>query len=464
VTRDLDILNLPGYRVQAVREAEREYHVKTETVTPVGQCPACRSLETFGHGRVEILVHDLPVHGKQVGVYVDARRLRCQSCGKTFMETLPGVNDARRMTQRLVKWVGERSLRHTFTSIAEEIGVAEGTIRNVFADHVAELERTVKFQTPTWMGIDEIHIIRRPRAVFSNLKNNTAVNLLPDRDKKTVARYLAGLPGREDVRYVAIDMWVPYREAVREALPDAIVVVDKFHVQRLGNMALDEFRRSLGRSDKADPARKKAAGVKRDLALFRKRERDLDDRERLLLSGWLNNIPELAEAHRLKEAYFDIYEAGSKDEAAARYDAWAKSVGPEHHAAFAPALSAWRNWQPQILAYFDHRITNAFTESLNSLIRSINRRGRGHSFEVLRALVLYSKGAHRVETKRRSFARQDWNLETFGRAASTEFAYTGMVGRAEMMRAPPTRAPEVEEVNYGVDIARLVAMLDAGEI
>lgn len=53
------------------------------------------------------------------------------------------------------------------------------------------------------------------------------------------------------------------------------------------------------------------------------------------------------------------------------------------------------------------RITNEFTESLNSLIRSINRRGRGYSFEVLRALVMYSKGAHRIETKRRSFVRQD---------------------------------------------------------
>ena len=464
MTRVLDILNLPGYRVQAVREAEREYHVKAETIRPVGRCPACHGAVTVGHGRVETLVHDLPVHGKKVGIYVNARRLRCQSCGKTFMETLPGVNDARRMTQRLVQWVGERSLRHTFTSIAEEIGVAEGTIRNVFADQVADLERTVKFQTPTWMGIDEIHIIRRPRAVFSNLKNNTAVNLLPDRDKKTVARYLAGLPGREGVRYVAIDMWVPYREAVREVLPDAIVVVDKFHVQRLGNMALDEFCRSLGRADKADLARKKSAGIKRDLALFRKRGRDLDDRERLLLSGWLKNIPELAEAYRLKESYFDIYEAGSQAEAAARYDAWAKSVGSEHRAAFTPALSAWLDWQPQILAYFDHRITNAFTESLNSLTRSINRRGRGHSFDVLRAMILYSKGAHRVEINRRSFARQDWNLETFGRAEPTEFAYTGMAGRAGMMRAHPTRAPEVEELKYGVDIARLVAMLDSGEI
>lgn len=121
----VNILNLSGYRVLAVREAEHEYHVKAETAAPSGLCPSCPGAETVGHGRVEILIHHLPVHGKQVGVYVDARRLRCQSCGKTFMEMLPGVNDARRLTEHLVKWVGERVLKHTFTSIAEEIGVAE---------------------------------------------------------------------------------------------------------------------------------------------------------------------------------------------------------------------------------------------------------------------------------------------------------------------------------------------------
>lgn len=86
----VNILNLPGYRVADVREAERECHVKVESIMPAGACPACHGSETVGHDRVEILVHDLPVHGKQVGVYVDVRRLRCEGCGKTFMETHPG--------------------------------------------------------------------------------------------------------------------------------------------------------------------------------------------------------------------------------------------------------------------------------------------------------------------------------------------------------------------------------------
>ncbi len=159
--KSANILNLPGYRVLDVQEGEHDYHVKAETETPVGACPACSSREAVGYGRSEVLVHDLTMHGKRVDIYVDARRLRCKLCGKTFMETLPGVNPSRWMTERLVKWIGGQSLRRTFTAIAEEIGVTEGTIRNVFSDHVSELERTVRFETPQWMGIDEIHIIRR---------------------------------------------------------------------------------------------------------------------------------------------------------------------------------------------------------------------------------------------------------------------------------------------------------------
>lgn len=446
-----NILNLRAYTILGSTESEHDYHIKAETASPLTVCSNCHSREVVGYGRVEVLVHDLPMHGKRVGIYVDARRLKCKSCGKTFMEHLPEVNANRWMTERLVKWIGQRSMTNTFTGIAEEIGVTEGTIRNVFSDFVNELERTVSFETPKWMGIDEIHIIQRPRAVITNLHNNTAVNLLPNRFKKTVATYLSGLKGKEDVRYVAIDMWEPYREAVHEVLPQAIVVVDKFHVQRMGNQAFDEFRRSLNRRDSADKLRKKAAGTKKDAYLFRKRERDLNDQERFILDGWINSIPELGEAYRLKEAYYDIYDVQTKEEALQRYQVWLRSIPPEHMEAFRPCVSAWTNWQPYILSYFDHRITNAFTESLNSLIRVMNRLGRGYSFEALRAKILFSRGAHKVVQKRPKFERENV-LTGAGRNVMYDMLSYGVA------------EPSAEEVNYGVDIDKLVAMIETGEI
>jgi hypothetical protein len=40
-------------------------------------------------------------------------------------------------------------------------------------------------------------------------------------------------------------------------------------------------------------------------------------------------------------------------------------------------------------AYFDHPISNAYTEALNGVAKTINRAGRGYSFEVLRARLLF---------------------------------------------------------------------------
>jgi hypothetical protein len=120
--------------------------------------------------------------------------------------------------------------------------------------------------------------------------------------------------------------------------------------------------------------------------------------------------------------------------------------------AFRPCISAWTNWQPYILSYFDHRITNAFTESLNSLIRVMNRLGRGYSFEALRAKILFSRGAHKVVHKRPKFERQNQSIGLAGWRMMTDSMHG--YGIPE----------QVKEINYGVDIDKLVAMIEAGEI
>lgn len=443
-----NILNLRAYTVLGSTEAEHDYHIKAETAVPLTVCPNCHSREVVGYGRVEVLVRDLPMHGKRVGIYIDARRFKCKTCGKTFMEHLPEVNENRWMTERLVKWIGQRSMTNTFTSIAEDVGVTEGTIRNVFSDYVNELERTVRFETPKWMGIDEIHIIQRPRAVISNLHNNTAVNLLPNRNKKTIATYLSGLKDRDIVQYVAMDMWRPYREAVQEVIPQAKVVVDKFHVVRMANEAMESVRKSL----RADLSPQQRRGLMHDRFVLLRRERELNDQQRFNLDGWAKNYPLLGEGYRLKEEFFKIYDAPTKQQAQLRYEAWVKSIPPELRDHYQPIVTAWANWQPFILEYFNHPITNAYTESLNSLIRVMNRLGRGYSFEALRAKILYSRGAHKVVQKRPKFDRQNQSIGYAGiRMMTDSFQGYGVPDK-------------VEEINYGVDIDKLVAMIEAGEI
>lgn len=462
-----NILNLPDYKVVQVEETDHDYHITAEVSNPPGACPACQSDALRGHGRNEQLIRDMPTHGKRVAIYVDTRRWRCLSCGKTFMESLPAVNAKREMTDRLTKWIGQQSLKRTFASIADDTGLDEKTIRNIFRDYINELEAEFRFETPKWMGIDEIHLIR-PRCVISNIRNNTIVNMLPNRDKKTVTNYLYNLEGKKEVQYVAMDMWTPYRDAVQAVIPDARIVIDKFHVVRMANDALEKVRKSL--REQLTP--KQRRGLMHDRFVLLKRERDLNDQERLLMDGWTKNYPELGLAYRLKEDFYGVYDAGDPVEAMRRYEAWNKSVTHEVRDAFHDLIRAWTNWQPWIIEYFEHPVTNAYTESLNSLIRVMNRLGRGYSFEALRAKILFTEGAHKHKLSRPKFERrrEPEPVRAFELFADDAVGY-GLPTLARVKPSPPPvlkvaepHQDETPEKNYGADINTLIRLLEEGRL
>ncbi len=460
-----NILNLPDYKVIRVEESDHDYHITAEVSFMPLSCDYCRSDRLNGHGRNEQVIRDLPINGKRVGIYVNNRRWRCQSCGKTVMGQLPATNAKREMTERLVRWIGQQSLRRTYASIAKEVGVDEKTVRNIFRDYLKELEAEFRFETPKWMGIDEIHLIK-PRCVISNIRNNTIVNLLENRDKKTVINYLYTLQGKEDVQYVAMDMWMPYRNAVLSMLPDAKIVIDKFHVVRMANNAVEKVRKGL----RSELTLKQKRGLMHDRFVLLKREQDLNDQERFLLDGWTLNYPALGLAYRLKEEFYAIYEkSGNTQEALGRYNAWSASMEPELCDAFSDLTRAFKNWQPFILNYFEHPITNAYTESLNNLIRVMNRLGRGYSFEALRAKILFTGGLHKHALSRPKFERN----KKFGDRKQTADGDVNSYGLPDMLEkaittpttlSKPTN-PQIQPTvpkNYGSDINTLIELLESG--
>jgi hypothetical protein len=63
------------------------------------------------------------MHGKRVGIYVRTRRFRCNECSKTSFKRLRPFRRSWGMTDRLVRWIGAQSLKRTFSSVAEDVGV-----------------------------------------------------------------------------------------------------------------------------------------------------------------------------------------------------------------------------------------------------------------------------------------------------------------------------------------------------
>ncbi len=448
----VNILNLAGLDVVDFKETDSEYHVRATPKAISRLCPHCgRSHDTVVHAKRTLVIRDIPSHGKAVVIHLDVSRLKCKPCKQTFTASVPEVDTGREMTERLAKWIGRQSIEYTYAEIAKQVKVDEKTVRNIFDEYVAVLAKGYQRETPILLGIDEIKL-KRFRAIFTNLHGRSLIDMLPNRYVSTVTAFLASLPDNKRITHVAIDMWAGYRRAVQEALPNAKIVVDKFHVLMKANMAFEAVRRKIAR----ESSNGAGLGLKRAHKLFDMRAKDLTDEQYLTVSGWLNTFPLLAAAYDLKERLYAIYDVTTPEEAWGEYLHWESTIPNELVKPYRVVKTAFRNWRPYILNYFDdQRVTNAFTESFNAKVRAVYRNGRGYTFERLRAKVLYTdRFQKRVAMQEKVRVRK----QKFEDVAVARFMFLASTMDDEYETRIRSR-----EANLGVDLSTLERTFDSGE-
>jgi transposase len=130
--------------------------------------------------------------------------------------------------------------------------------------------------------------------------------------------------------------------------------------------------------------------------LLLRRAHDLDEREKLIVKTWLQHFPKLEAANNLKESFYDIYEAKTKEIAIEQYFAWFERITLDVYECFLPLTMAIEHYGEAIFNYFTYRYTAGYTESLNGLMKLLAREGRGFSFEVIRAKVLLTNGLRKA--------------------------------------------------------------------
>lgn len=387
-----DLLQLPSLKTVSVTSQEEAYVVVAEGRIVPTYCPGCRSGRLYGHGTNEQNYRDTPIHGKTVQITVNRRRYRCQSCGKTLFDPIPDLDGKRLATRRLIAYVRTNCFREPFAVVARRVAMDEKTVRQIFEDYVEELESTIRFVTPRFLGIDEIKIIGDYRAMITNIEHRTLFDMRESRKKADLLTYFKTLRDNDRVEWVAMDMYHVYRQVIQATLPEARIVVDRFHIQRMANEALENLRKRLR---KTLPERQRLK-LKDERFLLLRRQHNLKPESMETLLEWFQRFPQLSEAHTLKEAFLSIWDHKNRPAAEAAYAAWIGNVSAEMRPVFKDLLSAMTNWNDEIFAYFEQPITNAYTESVNSLAKGMNRMGRGYSFDVIRARMLYDPKARKA--------------------------------------------------------------------
>lgn len=394
-----ETLDLPNWRyISKLQEADGCTLNVEYTIDP-DFCLKCGVVgNLYKHGTKETTYLDCPMWGNPARLVAKVRRYKCRDCSGTFLQPMEGIDTERRMTQRALAYIQQQCLRDTFQRVSEHLGCDEKTVRNVAGGYIEAMGAEYKPYLPEWIGLDETHLNKIFRGIITDIGNGRPVDLLPGRDKPQLIRWFSQFPDRSHVKGLAIDMWAPYRDLAGLMFKDLPVVIDKFHVVKKANESIERTRIRLGKDQKA-AVRK---GWMRSKALLRMRYSGLSVKQRFNLDMWLANEPEVATAYKLKERLFDIYDK-PKTDAIRDFDSFAGDVPDSLKGDFKDLLSAMKNWRKEILNYFDYPITNAYTEGVNGVAKVMNRMGRGYSFEVIRARLLFN---NREPSKRQLRAKR----------------------------------------------------------
>jgi transposase len=242
-------------------------------------CPRC-GVMAIGHGRRVRVLHDAPCFGRVTLVRWLVRIWRCRepACpAGTFSEAHDLAPPRTALTVRAVRWAVD-ALSYddtTVSALARHLGVDWHTAWDAIeVEAKARLADPARLKNVKTLGVDE-HIWR-PSRIGVDRAVTIMVDLTRDQAGCLHARLLDAVVGRsgtvykrwlkaqpdgfvDGVEQAALDPFRGYANAIHEGLPDAVAVLDAFHVVRLGTQVVDEVRRrvqqdTLGRrGHKDDP-------------------------------------------------------------------------------------------------------------------------------------------------------------------------------------------------------------------
>lgn len=225
--------------------------------------------------------------------------------------------------------------------------------------------------------------------VFTDIEGSRALFVTTGKDAATVAEFRddfiahGGVP--DEVRVAASDMSPSFLRGMREAFPNATQVVDKFHVVKNANDAVDKVRREEA---KTTPCLRKTKYIwlKNKGSLTEKQEEKLVSLSRMHLKT--------ERAYAMRLSLQDIYEScNTRDEASA---AFKKLYFWMSHSRLAPMIEfghTLKEHMQEILNFFEFRYTNAMSEGGNSVIQNIKCRARGfRAIEYFKTMIYLVRG------------------------------------------------------------------------
>ncbi len=340
---------------------------------------------------------------KKIIFSVPQRSLYCRKCDIYWSEKLNFVPERTHYTTLLAKSIPAFTEHLTNKTAALILNLSESTLFRADKEQLEKLEH--KIPQVKQIAVDEISRKRRHHycTIYYDLESKKVLSLMKDRSYKSVEESMSYLSKRIDLDQIesaCSDFWKPYVNGVKNYLPNAKQVYDRFHLSRIVSRYVDEERRAYqnGLSDN------KRSEIKRHFRwVLLTRKENLSESQEKRLSQLMEINKPLYELYILKEDFLSIFNKNtSRQEAKTAILSWVRTVEKTSFTALKRFANSLYDRMDGILNWFETHISNGVAEGLNNKIQSIKRQAFGYkNFNYFRLKILQKCG-HLMSTYQHS--------------------------------------------------------------
>ena len=258
--------------------------------------------------------------------------------------------------------------------VAEQVDEYDTRLWRFVKYYVEEARKVEDFSDVTAIGIDETskkghHYI----TVFMDLEKKTVLYTTDGKDHTTVDTFVEDFEEHggqsEKIKIVTCDMSLGFQKGITDNFPLVSTVIDKFHIIKHANEAVDAVRK---KEVKTNPLLKKTKYI------WLKNDENLTENQLLQKQSLSKKRLKTARACAMRMTLQEIFDSCSSSAEAQpllkKVCSWMSRSRLQPMKDFSQLI---KNHMLEILNYFDFRYTNAILEGTNNIIQNLKLRARG---------------------------------------------------------------------------------------
>jgi len=374
--------------------AKRRIDFEVEHTGKRAACPACGVEHQLIHDRVRRSWRHLDFFQFEAWLHAEVPRVQCTGCGKTTQLPVPWAREGSGFTLLFEAFAIEVLLASASVSQAcALLGIGWDTAQQIMQRAVERGLDRRQLDGLKRLGLDEKSFKRGQSYItlLTDLDQGRVLDVEEERTREAAhAVWLTLSPEqKQGVEAVAVDMWGPFLETIRQEVPQADIVHDRYHVSAYLNEAVDQVRRQEHKE------------------LLAHGDETLTGSRQLWLYNPMNFRPEqaadferlkdlnlkVARAWAAKELFSKFWEYASEGWARRFFKDWFGWVSRSRLQPMVEVAHLLKRHLENLLTYLKHHITNAVTEGLNSKIQSLKAAARGfRNFANYRIRILFFCG------------------------------------------------------------------------